>query len=109
MMVQFSNLFRLLLFLVLPLAGKSTRLSMDPFYVFPFCTPPLIAFGGLSLLIPNISDKVRQDNLEEEVFCMAKIGVEQSLGQVQEALREKGHDVIELKQESDAQNCDCCV
>lgn len=61
------------------------------------------------LLIPNNSDKVRQDNLEEEVFCMAKIGVEQSLAQVQQALREKGHDVIELKQESDAQNCDCCV
>ncbi|WP_066256599.1 YkuS family protein [Neobacillus drentensis] len=40
---------------------------------------------------------------------MAKIGVEQSLGQVQAALREKGHDVVELKQESDAQNCDCCV
>ena len=28
---------------------------------------------------------------------------------VQQALREKGHDVVELKQESDAQNCDCCV
>ncbi|MDR7075483.1 glutamine amidotransferase PdxT [Neobacillus niacini] len=40
---------------------------------------------------------------------MAKIGVEGSLTDVQEALREKGHDVIELKQESDAQNCDCCV
>jgi hypothetical protein len=31
------------------------------------------------------------------VFCMAKIGVEQSLAQVQQALREKGHDVVELK------------
>jgi hypothetical protein len=82
---------------------------MDLFYVFPFCTPPLIAFGGLTVLIPNNSDKVRQDKLEEEVFCMAKIGVEQSLAQVQQALRDKGHDVIELKQESDAQNCDCCV
>lgn len=40
---------------------------------------------------------------------MAKIGVEQSLTNVQQALREKGHDVIELKQESDASGCDCCV
>jgi hypothetical protein len=73
------------------------------------CTPPLIAFGRFKLLIPNNLDNVRQDNLEEEVFCMAKIGVEQSLTQVQEALREKGHDIVELRQESDAQNCDCCV
>ncbi|MDF2855066.1 MAG: hypothetical protein K0Q87_917 [Neobacillus sp.] len=40
---------------------------------------------------------------------MAKIGVEQSLTNIQMALREKGYDVVELKQESDAQNCDCCV
>ena len=40
---------------------------------------------------------------------MAKIGVEQSLTNVQQVLREKGHDVIELKQESDANGCDCCV
>ncbi|WP_042350882.1 YkuS family protein [Bacillus massiliigorillae] len=40
---------------------------------------------------------------------MAKIGVEQSLSSVQQALRDKGHDVIELKQEHDTQNCDCCV
>ncbi|WP_019243112.1 MULTISPECIES: YkuS family protein [Bacillus] len=40
---------------------------------------------------------------------MAKIGVEQSLTAVTQALREKGHDVIELKQEYDTQNCDCCV
>lgn len=40
---------------------------------------------------------------------MARIGVEQSLTNVQNALREKGHDVIELKQESDANGCDCCV
>ncbi|MEH6943450.1 YkuS family protein [Bacillus sp. JJ722] len=40
---------------------------------------------------------------------MAKIGVEQSLSSVQQALRDKGHDVVELKQESDSQNCDCCV
>jgi hypothetical protein len=40
---------------------------------------------------------------------MARIGVEQSLTNISEALREKGHEVIDLKQESDAQNCDCCV
>lgn len=40
---------------------------------------------------------------------MAKIGVEQSLTDVQQALREKGYDIVELKQEQDAQGCDCCV
>lgn len=40
---------------------------------------------------------------------MAKIGVEQSLTNIQEALREKGYDIVELRQESDVQGCDCCV
>ncbi|WP_088070920.1 YkuS family protein [Gottfriedia luciferensis] len=40
---------------------------------------------------------------------MARIGVEQSLTNVQDALRSAGHDVVELKQESDANGCDCCV
>lgn len=40
---------------------------------------------------------------------MAKIGVEQSLTNVQSALREKGYDVVELKQEADVAGCDCCV
>ncbi|WP_409298422.1 YkuS family protein [Peribacillus sp. SCS-26] len=40
---------------------------------------------------------------------MAKIGVEQSLTSVSEALRGRGHEVIELKQESDAAGCDACV
>nr|WP_263326134.1 YkuS family protein [Neobacillus sp. Marseille-Q6967] len=40
---------------------------------------------------------------------MARVGVEQSLTDIQQALRDKGYDVVELKQESDAQNCDCCV
>jgi len=40
---------------------------------------------------------------------MAKVGVEESLTNIQQALREKGYDVIELKQATDAQNCDCCV
>ncbi|WP_201714797.1 YkuS family protein [Rossellomorea arthrocnemi] len=38
-----------------------------------------------------------------------RIGVEQSLQNVVQALREKGHEVVELKQESDANGCDCCV
>lgn len=40
---------------------------------------------------------------------MAKIGVEQSLTNIQQALREQGHDVIELRQNTDAEGCDCCV
>jgi hypothetical protein len=40
---------------------------------------------------------------------MAKIGVEQSLTNVQQALEEKGYEVVQLRQESDAQGCDCCV
>jgi hypothetical protein len=40
---------------------------------------------------------------------MARVGVEQSLSNISEALREKGYDVIDLKQENDAQGCDCCV
>ncbi|WP_075981697.1 YkuS family protein [Bacillus massilinigeriensis] len=40
---------------------------------------------------------------------MARIGVEQSLTNIQEALRQKGHEVVELKQEQDASGCDFCV
>ncbi|RHW42218.1 YkuS family protein [Neobacillus notoginsengisoli] len=40
---------------------------------------------------------------------MAKIGVEQSLTNVQQALKERGYDVVELKQESDSADCACCV
>ena len=40
---------------------------------------------------------------------MKKIGVEQSLTNIQSALREKGYDVVSLQNASDAQNCDCCV
>ena len=40
---------------------------------------------------------------------MAKIGVEESLTDVQQALSEKGHQVVTLQQEKDAQGCDCCV
>lgn len=40
---------------------------------------------------------------------MAKIGVEQSLTNVSEELRDKGFNVVTLKEESDAKNCDVCV
>ncbi|WP_070120251.1 YkuS family protein [Bacillus marinisedimentorum] len=40
---------------------------------------------------------------------MAKIGVEESLTNIYDVLQEKGYDVIQLKQEQDAQNCDLCV
>ncbi|MQR96694.1 YkuS family protein [Fictibacillus phosphorivorans] len=40
---------------------------------------------------------------------MARIGVEQSLSNVSDALRSKGYDVVELRQEQDANGCDCCV
>ncbi|MEQ6377299.1 YkuS family protein [Bacillaceae bacterium S4-13-58] len=40
---------------------------------------------------------------------MARIGVEGSLSDVRNALQEKGYDIVELKQEEDAKNCDCCV
>ncbi|WP_078547428.1 YkuS family protein [Litchfieldia alkalitelluris] len=40
---------------------------------------------------------------------MAKIGVEGSLTDVQQALQEKGYEVVQLRQENDAQGCDCCV
>lgn len=40
---------------------------------------------------------------------MARVGVEQSLTNISEALREKGYDVVELRQESDAQGCEFCV
>ncbi|OZI12286.1 YkuS family protein [Bacillus sp. FJAT-42315] len=40
---------------------------------------------------------------------MAKIGVELTLQNVKQALQEKGHQVVDLKNESDIQQCDCCV
>ncbi len=38
-----------------------------------------------------------------------RIGVEQSLQNVVQVLKEKGYDVVELKQESDAEGCDFCI
>ncbi|WP_408010803.1 YkuS family protein [Pseudalkalibacillus sp. A8] len=40
---------------------------------------------------------------------MPRIGVEQSLTDVQEALQSKGYEVKQLQQEQDAEDCDCCV
>ncbi|MFV8826960.1 YkuS family protein [Alkalihalobacterium sp. APHAB7] len=40
---------------------------------------------------------------------MPRIGVEQSLTAVQQELQSKGYDVVQLKQEQDANGCDCCV
>ena len=40
---------------------------------------------------------------------MPKVGVEQSLTAVQEALQQKGYDVVQLSNEDDAKGCDCCV
>ncbi|WP_209123680.1 YkuS family protein [Alkalihalobacillus sp. BA299] len=40
---------------------------------------------------------------------MPRIGVEQSLTDVQQELQSRGYDVVQLKQEQDAQGCDCCV
>ncbi|KAB8137784.1 YkuS family protein [Gracilibacillus oryzae] len=40
---------------------------------------------------------------------MARIGVEQSLTNVQQMLQAEGHEVVVLRQEEDANGCDCCV
>ncbi|MFB2349020.1 YkuS family protein [Priestia megaterium] len=40
---------------------------------------------------------------------MARIGVEYGLTDVQAALQQLGHEVVQLRNESDAQGCDCCV
>ncbi|WP_338469361.1 YkuS family protein [Niallia sp. XMNu-256] len=40
---------------------------------------------------------------------MQKIAVEGSLTNVQQALREKGYDVVELNSGANLQNFDCCV
>lgn len=40
---------------------------------------------------------------------MAKVGVEESLTNVLQALRSKGYQVVELTNGADAKGCDCCV
>ncbi|EIT84963.1 hypothetical protein A374_12990 [Fictibacillus macauensis ZFHKF-1] len=40
---------------------------------------------------------------------MAKIGVEQSLTNVSDALKAMGHEVVTITNEQDAKGCDCCI
>ncbi|MFK4324400.1 hypothetical protein ABH963_001092 [Bacillus sp. RC55] len=40
---------------------------------------------------------------------MARIGVENSLTDVQQALQQQGHEVVSLNSENDTHGCDCCV
>ncbi len=40
---------------------------------------------------------------------MPKVGIEQSLTDVQQELEARGYDIVQLKDEQDAQDCDCCV
>ncbi|WP_141433584.1 YkuS family protein [Bacillus sp. 03113] len=40
---------------------------------------------------------------------MAKIGVEKSLTDISSALRERGHEVVDLQKDTDAKDCSCCV
>ncbi|MGY4689985.1 YkuS family protein [Salibacterium sp. K-3] len=40
---------------------------------------------------------------------MARIGVEESLTDIKQELKEKGHEVVDLRQEEDSSGCDCCV
>lgn len=40
---------------------------------------------------------------------MARIGVEESLSNVKEALMEMGHEVVDLRSGEDAAYCDCCI
>lgn len=40
---------------------------------------------------------------------MARIGVESALSDVKEALNQMGHEVVDLRSESDVSGCDCCI
>ncbi|KZZ85282.1 YkuS family protein [Bacillus sp. SJS] len=40
---------------------------------------------------------------------MPRIGVEQSLTNVEEALKSMGYDVVQIRSEEDAKSCDCCI
>jgi len=40
---------------------------------------------------------------------VARIGVEGTLTDVKDALQSKGHDCVDLRNEDDANGCDCCV
>nr|WP_249315652.1 YkuS family protein [Bacillus sp. FJAT-49711] len=51
----------------------------------------------------------RKTRLEREVCFVAKIGIEPALTNVQQALQEKGYEVVPVHNESDIKNVDCCV
>lgn len=53
-------------------------------------------------------EKLQSNNFKEECM-MARIGVEGSMTDVKEALKAKGYDTVDLRQENDAKGCDCCV
>lgn len=57
----------------------------------------------------NILPKKEHITRWQEVNDMAKIGVEDSLTNVKQALEQKGHEVVSLQSESDVQGCNCCV
>ncbi|WP_048602142.1 YkuS family protein [Rubeoparvulum massiliense] len=40
---------------------------------------------------------------------MARIGVEENLTHVEDALRERGYETVPLRNEDDFYGCDCCV
>lgn len=40
---------------------------------------------------------------------MARIGVEGTLSDVKAALMEMGHEVVDIRSESDVNGCDCCI
>ncbi|WP_416151108.1 YkuS family protein [Salipaludibacillus sp. HK11] len=40
---------------------------------------------------------------------MARVGVESSLTDIEQALQAQGHEVVSLQNEQDASGCDCCV
>ena len=57
----------------------------------------------------NISVANRETSLEKGGVFVAKIGIEPALTNVQQALEEKGYEVIPVHNESDIKNVDCCV
>ncbi|MBB6455409.1 hypothetical protein HNQ94_003909 [Salirhabdus euzebyi] len=40
---------------------------------------------------------------------MKRVGVEESMTDVKQALEERGYEVVEMHTMEDAANCDCCV
>src|SRR5699024_6280760 len=55
------------------------------------------------------SDKLFTKKKLEEENKLARIGVEPTLTNVKEALARMGHDIIDLRSEADADNCDFAV